>query len=111
VTAFRRASIDGLRYAAYLVNYFGWEPCGPDSHLHVYAHLNIAAGKTALEQGERVDDVLGFMAHLLCEQLEKVDLFEWEAEPGRTAEDVKTALLAAADAAGSAFDGAPCVAA
>lgn len=94
-SALRNAAVEGLRYAAYLVGYFGWEPCGPETHLHLYAHLNVAAGKTGLQYGERADDVQGLMGQMLSRSVGTESLFDWEAEPGRSTEDMHAALLVA----------------
>jgi hypothetical protein len=96
VNPLRRAALDGLQYAAYLVDYLGWEPCGPETYLHLWNHIGVAAGKTGPENGEHPQDVQGLMGYMLEQLLETPLLFDWEAEPGRTAEEVRQTLLATA---------------
>lgn len=96
MTPLRTAALDGLRYAAHLVNYLGWEPCGPDTHLSLWDHLKVAAGKTGPENDEHPQDVLGLMGWMLEQHLETPLLFDWESEPGRTAHEVSQTFLAAA---------------
>jgi hypothetical protein len=96
VTLLRRATLAGLAYAAEFVDRFGWHPCGPGSHLDLWSHLNVAAGKAALEYGEHADDVNGLMGYLLAQHLETNCFHDWEAEPGRTADEVRAVLIAAA---------------
>jgi hypothetical protein len=95
VSPLRHAAIEGLQYAAYLISYLGWEPCGPDTHLHLWAHLKVAAQKTGPEHGEHPQDVHGLMSLLLEQHLEGM-LLDWESEPGRTTSEVRSALLDAA---------------
>ncbi|MEV7154873.1 hypothetical protein AB0N77_09640 [Streptomyces misionensis] len=92
----RHAALTGLAYAADYIDRFGWHPCEPDNHLDLWSHLNVAAGKAALEYDKRTDDVNGLMGYLLAQQLETHRLHDWEAEPGRTGEEVRAALTAAA---------------
>lgn len=92
----RRAALTGLAYAAGYLDQLGWHPCEPGSHLDLWSHLNVAAGKAALEHGERADDVNGLMGYLLAQHLETNCFHGWEAEPGRTADEVRSALTEAA---------------
>ncbi|MYR84041.1 hypothetical protein GTY41_03555 [Streptomyces sp. SID685] len=92
----RRAALTGFAHAAAFVDRFGWHPCEPGSRLDLWSHLNVAAGKAALEHGEHADDVNGLMGYLLAQHLETNRFHEWEAEPGRTADEVRSALTAAA---------------
>lgn len=94
MTPLRQAALSGLAFAAFTVKRFGWAPAGPDTHLDLWSHLKAAAGKTGPENGEHPQDVRGLMGRMIKLHL-GVRLFDWEAEPGRTSDDVRLALLAA----------------
>jgi hypothetical protein len=99
ITPIRRAALDGLTYAAYLVDYFGWAPADPDMpHLDLFSIMRVAAGKTALANGQTVYDTAALMGALFARHIETNVLAAWEAEPGRSAADVAAALRAAAQA-------------
>ncbi len=102
----RLAALDGLRYAAALVERFGWHPCAPGTHLDLWAHLNVAAGKAALDHGQHADDVNGLMGYLLAQHLDTNCFHDWEAEPGRASADVHAALLEASGITAAARDDA-----
>lgn len=103
VSSIRKAALEGLSYAAYLVDYFGWEaPFPEDNHLDLGTTLNLAACKIAANVGEPVCDVEALMGYLLDQHLKGSTpavwrgLTEWQATEGRTAADVAGALRSAA---------------
>lgn len=102
MTSFRIAAVEGLTYAGHLVGMFGWEIGSPEiTHLSIYAHLHVAASKTAVAAGVDIEDTVGLMG-LYLEQHLQTAYVAWEAEPDRTAGDVRAALLDAAQLAVSA---------
>jgi hypothetical protein len=103
VSSIRKAALEGLNYAAYLVDYFGWEAPSPEgSHLDLGTTLNLAACKIAADTGEPVYEIEALMGYLLDRHLKGPTpanwhgLTEWQAEDGRTAVHVAGALRSAA---------------
>lgn len=93
VSPTRQAALDGLEYAIHLVDRFGWEPASPEvGHLSLLSTIGIAACQTAPPAHLPVYDVQALMGHLVAQHLD-VPLAEWEAEPGRSVDDVTALLL------------------
>ena len=65
--------------------------------VHVYTPSDpaLAAGKTALANGQTVYDTAALMGALFAQHIETNVLAAWEAEAGRTPADVAAALRAA----------------
>lgn len=78
------------------MDYFGWAPADPEMpHLNLFSIMRVAAGKTALANGQTVYDTEALMGALFARHIETNVLSIWEAEPGRTPADVAAALRAA----------------
>ena len=78
------------------MDYFGWTPADPETpHLDLFSIMRVAAGKTALANGQTVHDTEALMGFLFAQHIETNVLAAWEVKPDRTPAEVAGALRAA----------------